>query len=208
MEPQLAEPRETPPTEIERRALARIQDDIAHKRYKAVAIAARTGFVPSTISNVLKGKRALSFQIIEAAAQLKGVDAAEFVADPRSELRVLDPLEAEVLRYLRSWPKHVQQILADFLQYFGSVLEAERQIRDVVAYFRKLSYKEKQDALGNLALRSEGRLPGVAPTLTPSLPGGSIDAQLLGLPPVAIERVRRLVGEVVAAQRPKRARRG
>lgn len=185
-------------------ALARIKDDIQKKRYNQVALAKASGRTQGTISDIVNGKAGLPYDVIEAAAELRGVDPAELVASETTEVRVLNPLEAEFLRYARGWPPQVLASMLDFLRHFAAAGEAEEQIRNAVTYMRKIKRPERSRALAYLLLISEGQLPSdfrVKGEFTP--PGGSIDALLEGLSAKDVEFVRAAVMRALASRRPK-----
>jgi len=190
---------------LEARALARIQDDLKEKRYKQTQLAEASGYVDSTISEIVNGKAGLPYDVVEAAAGLRGVDPAEYIVDPASAMRVLNPIEAEFIRYARTWPRDVLSALVTFLQYFAPSSAAEERYRNAVAYLRKMGHNERQQAMAYLLLLSEGRLPAdVRAKLQTDLPGGSIDAILVGADPLEIAAVRALAEK--AAPRRKRGK--
>jgi len=144
---------------LEERALARIQDDIKEKRYKQTNLAEASGYQDSTISEIVNGKAGLPYAVIEAAAQLRGIDPAEYILDPGSTMRALNPVEAEFIRYARTWPRDILSALVAFLRYFAPSETTEQKYRDAIAYLRKMGHHERQQAMAYLLLLSEGRLP-------------------------------------------------
>jgi transcriptional regulator with XRE-family HTH domain len=196
------------PMGIEQRALARIQEDLRQKRYRASQIAERTGRSPSTISEIVNGKAGLSYEVIEAAAAIKGVDPAEFVAHEDAEVRVLQPLEAEFLRYAREWPKAVLVAILDFLRHFAGLGAAEEQHRNAITYLRRMKRPERSRALAYLLLLSEGQLPedyrAKLDADRPTIPGGSIDDVLVGVPAEDVGPVRAMAKKARMANQKKR----
>lgn len=144
---------------LEQRALARIQDDLREKRYKQTNLAKASGYRDPTISEIVNGKAGLPYAVIEAAATLRGVDPAEYIVDTASEMRVLNPVEAEFIRYARTWPRDVLAALVTFLRYFAPSETTEQKYRDAISYLRKMGHHERQQAMAYLLLLSEGRLP-------------------------------------------------
>ena len=193
---------------MQARALAKVQADIREKRYKATQLAEKAGHGDGWISDILNQKSAgLPYKVIEAAAELRGIDPAEYFLAPDSELRALNPLEAEFIRYARTWPRTVLGSLLTFLQYFAPASAAEEKYRQAVGYLRAMGYRERQQALAYLLLLSEGRLPeDVRARLPGDLPGGSIDALLQGVDAKEIEGVRAVAVKAAAAPRRKRGK--
>lgn len=194
---------------IQDRALEKIQEDIKEKRYKARQLAEKAGHGDGWISDILNEKSVgLPYKVIEAAAALRGIDPAEYFLEPTSELRALNPLEAEFIRYARTWPRDVFLALLTYLRHFAPSTVAEEQYRNAVNYLRKMGRSERQQAMAYLLLLSEGQLPAdVRAKLTAdpvTLPGGSIDAMLRGVPAEDVASVRALAAKAVAARRRKR----
>ena len=193
---------------IQARALAKIQDDIKEKRYKQTQLAEKTGHGDGWISDIVNEKSVgLPYEVIEAAAALRGIDPAEYFLDPTSELRALNPLEAEFIRYARTWPNEVFAALLTYMRHFVPSTVAEEQYRNAVAYLRKMGRAERQQAMAYLLLLSEGKLPAdVRAKLTAdpvTLPGGSIDAMLRGVSASDVRWVRAAVEKALAARRRK-----
>lgn len=140
-------------------ALQAVVNGIEHKRYKAADLARLTGRHTSNLSEMLNGKRKLALDVIEAAAELQGVDPAEFFADPRTEVKALTPDETEVLRLVRSWPKDVRKAFVTWQHYFAGQDALQQDVRTAAHAFRRLGVKQRQLVLGYMAYLLEGGLP-------------------------------------------------
>lgn len=109
----------------------------------------------------------------------------------------------EFLRYARGWPKPVLLAILDFLRHFAGLGAAEEQHRNAITYLRKMQRSERSRAMAYLLLLSEGQLPSDFRAKLaedrPTLPGGSIDALLVGVPKRDVEAIRAM------AQRARRA---
>lgn len=153
--------------------LQAVNQGIEARHYKAADLAKLTGRHASNLSEMLAGKRKLALDVIEAAAELRGVDPAEFFIDPATDLKALNPEESEILRYARSWPADVRKAFVTFQAYFATSAAMPQQIRDASHHFGKLDQKKRQLVLGYMTYLREGGMPrDVAIAL--GLPGSGV----------------------------------
>jgi transcriptional regulator with XRE-family HTH domain len=145
-------------TTLSERALAAIRAAIDRKALTQTQLAKMTSRFSSNMSEIIAGKRPLPFDVIEAAAELLQVDPAELMADPQNLVKVLNPLEAELLRYIRAWPKSTREAFLTFLRFFADESRANQQIRQAVEYLRTLDKPVRDRAVAYLLMLSEGGL--------------------------------------------------
>ncbi len=146
-------------TSLTDRALATIRAAIDRKAMTQTQLAKMTNRFSSNMSEIIAGKRPLPFDVIEAAAELLQVDAAELMADPANLVKVLNPREAELLRYMRDWPSSTAEGLLTFLRFFANESHADQQTRTAVAHLRALEKPVRDRAAAYLLMLHEGGLP-------------------------------------------------
>lgn len=145
--------------DLEQRARERIRSALKRKGLTQRELAQHLGRGESGVSDSLGGKNGLSFDILRGAAELAGVDAAEFIAAPEAALTILNPFEAELVRYTRDWPGSVRTTFIEFLRYFAGESARESQIRRCVEYLRGLTDQDvRQRAESYLLFLREGGL--------------------------------------------------
>lgn len=145
-------------TSLTERARTAIRAAIDRKAITQVQLARITRRFSSNMSEIINGKRPMTFDVIEAAAELLQVDAAELMADPQNLVKVLNPREAELLRYMRDWPKSTTDAFLTFLRFFADASRADQQTRKDVEHLRSLEKPDRDLASAYLLMLSEGGL--------------------------------------------------
>ena len=197
---------------MEQWALERIAAEQQAKRYNRDQLAKAAGVGNNRVTEALNGKAGgpprAPYWLIEAAGRLTGKDPAEYVADPKSEVRVLSPAEAEFLRYARDWPGQVFLALLTFARHFATHTAAEQTYRNAVSYLRHMTKPRRELAIANLLVKSEEGLsaderaalarkatPLASPAEPHRPPADSLDAIVKGVPPntLGIAEARKLL---------------
>jgi transcriptional regulator with XRE-family HTH domain len=193
--------------DLEARARQRIMEAVDADKFTQRALGKAAGYGDTGIGLILNGKRGMPLQVLQAAADLLGVDPAEFIADPRALVKVLSPFEAEVLRYVRDWPPSTREAFATFLRYFAGQGAYEDTVRRAVEYLRAMRREDRHRAEAYLLMLSDGTLPqDYRAKVTPP---DSIDALLEGVPPADVALVRAMAQKArTAVQKDRRRKHG
>jgi transcriptional regulator with XRE-family HTH domain len=135
-------------------ALASLQVLKERKVFTQVELARRLNTTQAAVSETLSGKRRITLRFLEAVSDVTGIHPGEFLTDPhRDTMKVVDPLEAQLLRYLRRWPAPTREALLSFASFFADEDPAthdERRAHEQLR--RRLAY-------AYLTFLTEGDLP-------------------------------------------------
>lgn len=197
------------PKPLSQRATDALHDLWTRRVIQQNDLAAKTGRPGSVINRIIHGRQPVTLDILEAVGELSGLDPMELLAGVGSEIKALNPLEAELLRYARTWPKPIQMALLTFLRHFAGESALESQARIAISYLRAMGATERHRAMAYLLLLSEGQLPDdirakLEADPAPTLPGGSIDALLVGIPAADVALVRDVAKKARLANQKKR----
>lgn len=122
--------------------------------------------VPSAITPYVQGHREPSLTMLEAVSELTQVPIAELVTPPEAVLKQLNPDEAALLRWLRSWPLDVTRSLVQFVAFFADEPPAARQTRNLHELWRGLGHADREWLYGVAVMLREKTL---APDLQAAL---------------------------------------
>jgi transcriptional regulator with XRE-family HTH domain len=139
-------------TERVRARLSELHDD---RRFSQTKVARRLGVTPSAINRTLRGEKALTLEELEVIADEAGVPIAELIAEPGS-IKQVNASEAELLRFVRSWPQSVREALLTFLRYWADEAPVDLQSRQVHEYWRRLGVHDRLWVFGILQMVREG----------------------------------------------------
>jgi transcriptional regulator with XRE-family HTH domain len=139
-------------TERVRARLSELHED---RRFSQTKVAKRLGVTPSAINRTLRGEKALTLEELEVIADEAHVPIAELIAEPGS-IKQVSASEAALLRYVRSWPKSVQDCLLEFLRYWADEPPVDLQTRQVHEYWRRLGVHDRMWIFGILQMVREG----------------------------------------------------
>lgn len=128
------------------------------RAFSQVGLAKATGRPQSIINRIIHGQQPVTLDIIEAIGHLTGRTPAELLADPSDQVRVLNPLESELLRQLRGWPLVVREALATITRYVANEPPQDHQLRNAVEYLRAMGKGQRDVAVAYLLLLHEGGL--------------------------------------------------
>jgi transcriptional regulator with XRE-family HTH domain len=128
------------------------------RAFTQVALAKRTGLWQSVVNRIIHGQQPVTLDVIEAVGELCGIDPAELLADAGSGVKVLNPAEAELLRYVRAWPVSTREALIVFLRFFANEPPVDAQLRRALEYLREMGKGERDRAVAYLLLLHEGGL--------------------------------------------------
>lgn len=131
----------------------------ARKKITQKDIAAKTGIPASSMSRVFDGRQPVTLRMLEAIESLTGESAVELLIDPDVDLKAVNPNEARVLRYFRSWPKPTQDAFLTFASFFadeGPVTHDERRAHEQI---RRFGDAKRRLAYAYLTFLTEGDLP-------------------------------------------------
>ena len=149
------------------RVRARLVELHRARKFSQTKVAARLRVHPSAVNRTLTSNKAITLAELEVIADEAKVNAAELVAPPGT-VKQLNAPEAELLRYVRTWPTEIREALLVFLRYFGDEAPAEAQTRNVHQYWRGMKPSDRPWVYGLLQMVREG-------ILTPDLREGLLD---------------------------------
>lgn len=113
----------------------------------------------SAVNRIIHGQQKLTLDVIEAVAKLVGVAPVELLADPSTELKALNPLEATLLRHFRSWPQPTREAFIEFSSFFADEEPVTYAQRVAHEQLRRLKPEAvRQRAYAYLTFLSEGGL--------------------------------------------------
>lgn len=131
-----------------------------------VRLAKELNVVPSAITPYVEGDREVTLRMLQAVSKLTGERVSEMLAPPNSSLKELDPEEAAILRWLRSWPRDVTRNLAAFLMFFADEPPALQRDRSFHDLYRNLGDKDRE-LIYSIALQA--REQNVSPDMRAAL---------------------------------------
>lgn len=123
-------------------------------------VAELAGIPQSSMSRIYDGRQPVTLRILDAIEQLTGESAIELLIDPHVELKAVNPSEAALLRYFRSWPKSTREGLMIFLSLFADEEPATSDARRAHEQLRRLPDGKQRTAYAYLTFLTEGFLPG------------------------------------------------
>lgn len=114
---------------------------------------------PSIANRMIKGTQPITLRALEAAGQLAGVNPVELLIDPELELKAINPQEAQMLRYFRSWPVSTREALLSFASFFADEDPATHDERRAHEQIRRLGEGKKRLVYAYLTFLTEGEMP-------------------------------------------------
>jgi transcriptional regulator with XRE-family HTH domain len=146
-------------SKYEARATDALQRLKQRGKIKLSAVADAAGIPQSSMSRIYQGRQPVTLRILDAIEQLTGESAVELLIDPNAELKAVNPHEAALLRYFRSWPKTTRDALITFASFFADEAPVTSDERRAHEQIRRLSDAKKRLVYGYLTFLTEGDLP-------------------------------------------------
>lgn len=146
-----------PPQALSARATAALQHLVKTQGWgyqRRLAHAA--GLPPSSLSRILQGRQPVTLALLEAIGRLDEINPLALLAGPEDELQPVSVEEAELLRYVRTWPRSVTRALLSFAAHFAAEGPRERELRDALTLFRGLDEHQRRHVLAYLITLTEG----------------------------------------------------
>jgi transcriptional regulator with XRE-family HTH domain len=148
------------PRSLQEIALAALVALKERKAFTQVELAKRLNTAPAAVSETLSGKRRITLRFLEAVSDVTGMHPGEFLTDPhRDTMKVVDPVEAQFLRYLRRWPAPTREALLTFASFFADEDPATADERRAHEQIRRLGDGKRRLAYAYLTFLTEGDLP-------------------------------------------------
>lgn len=137
--------------------------------------------IPTTsIHRIIHGTQPVSLRVLESAAELAGTHPLELLRDPGDDLHVVNPIEAQLLRYFRSWPHSTKVALITFASFFADEDPATQDQHRAHQQLRDLGDAQRRLVYAYLLFLTEGDLP---PDIRKGLGLPETDAPQLKSPP-------------------------
>lgn len=114
---------------------------------------------PAVANRMIHGTQPITLKAVDGAARLAGISPVELLVDPDAEMKVVSPMEAQLLRYFRKWPAPTRDAIIAFASFFADedpVTQDERVAREQI---RRLGDAKKRLAYAYLTFLTEGDLP-------------------------------------------------
>lgn len=130
------------------------------KAFKQTEIAKRLKTADAAVSETLSGKRKITLRFLQAVSEVTGIHPGELLVDPhRDQVKVINPIEMQMLRYFRSWPVPTREALLSFASFFADEDPVTADERRAHEQLRRLkSDAVRRRALAYLTFLSEGGL--------------------------------------------------
>lgn len=157
-------------------ALAAIVALRDRRAFRQVDVAKRLNTAQAAVSETLSGKRKITLRFLEAVAAVTGMHPGELLTDPhRDTIKVVNPLEMQLLRYFRSWPAPTREAFIVFASFFADEDPVTADERRAHEQIRRLGDGKQRLAYAYLTFLTEGDLP---PDIRKGLGLPEIDAPL------------------------------
>lgn len=144
------------------------------KKFTQRALAKKIKRPPSVVNRIVHGRQPVTLRVLEAVGDLAGVNPLEMLIDPKDEMKLVNPIEAELLRYFRSWPHSTKLALVTFASFFADEDPAIEDQRRAHQQLRDLGDAQRRLAYAYLLFLTEGDL---APDIRRGLGLPEIDAK-------------------------------
>lgn len=128
------------------------------KKFSQTKVARRLKMAPSAVNRTVRGLKAITLTELEVIADEAKVPVAELIAPPGT-IKQVSASEAELLRYVRSWPKSVTEALLSFLRFYADETPVETQTRNVHEFWRRMPLGDRMWIYGVMQMVREGMLP-------------------------------------------------
>lgn len=151
--------REMPQSKYEQRATDALRALKHRKKITLAEVAKRTGIPGSSMSRVYEGRQPVTLKMMDAIEQITGESAIEMLVDPSADMKAVSPLEAQFLRYLRSWPAPTRQAALTFFSFFADEDPVTHDERRAHEQIRRLGDAKRRLAYAYLTFLTEGDLP-------------------------------------------------
>lgn len=142
---------------------ARATDALRHLKdrgkIKLSELAKAVHIPESSMSRVYAGRQPVTLRMLDAIEQITGDSAIEMLIDVTTEMKAVNPLEATVLRYFRSWPKPTRDAFLAFASFFADEPAVTHDERRAHEQIRRLGDAKKRLVYAYLTFLTEGDLP-------------------------------------------------
>lgn len=130
------------------------------KAFRQVDLAKRLNTKPAAVSETLSGKRNVTLRFLEAVSDVTGIHPGELLVDAhRDQMKVVSPIEMQLLRYFRSWPAATREALIAFGSFFADEDPVTHDERVAHEQIRKLAEGKRRLVYAYLTFLTEGDLP-------------------------------------------------
>lgn len=134
---------------------------LKHRGKITLAEVAQAAKIPqSSMSRIYAGRQPVTLHMLDAIEQITGESAIELLVDPNVELKAVNPPEAALLRYFRTWPKATRDAFIAFLSFFADEAPVTYEQRVAHEQLRRLPEGKRRAAYAYLTYQTEGFFPG------------------------------------------------
>lgn len=128
-------------------------------KIKLTEVAKAAKIPESSMSRIYAGRQPVTLRILDAIEGITGESAVEMLVDPFVDLKAVNPNEAMLLRYFRSWPKPTREALLTFASFFADEDPVLYEQRVAHEQLRRLGDAKRRLAYAYLTFVTEGDLP-------------------------------------------------
>lgn len=129
------------------------------KKFSQRDLAKKIKRPPSVVNRIIKGTQPVTLRVLEAVGELTGINPVELLVDTDDALKVVSPLEAMFLRFLRGWPAPTREAFITFASFFADEDPVTHDQRRAHEQIRRLGDAKQRLAYGYLTFLTEGDLP-------------------------------------------------
>lgn len=115
---------------------------------------------PAVANRMIHGTQPITLKALDAVGQITGINPVELLIDPTVELKAINPSEAQMLRYFRSWPVTTRDALLFFASFFADEDPVTHDERRAHEQIRRLPDAKKRVVYAYLTFLTEGFFPG------------------------------------------------
>lgn len=146
-------------TKYEARATEALRTLKHRNKIKLGEVGKLSGVPESSMSRVYNGRQPVTLKMLDAIEQITGESAVEMLIDPHVELKAVSPMEAQILRFFRSWPAPTRSAFVIFASFFADEAPATHDERVAHEQIRRLGDAKRRLAYAYLTFVTEGDLP-------------------------------------------------
>jgi len=122
-------------------------------------LAEKVGIPTSSINRILQGTQPVTLKVLEAVGELTNTNPLELLLDPDEGMKLVTPIESQLLRQFRGWPAPTRLALLTFLSLFADELPAVADERRAHEQIRRLAENNRRLVYAYLTFLTEGGLP-------------------------------------------------
>lgn len=137
-----------------------IRSLIERRKFSQRELAKKVKLSAPVVNRIIRRDQPVTLRLVEAAAELANVSPLELLVEPDVELKAINPLEAQMLRYFRDWPLSTRMGLLTFASFFADEPPATHDERRAREQIRRLPDGKRRVVYAYLTMLTEGFLPG------------------------------------------------